>query len=323
VFGLDKPERIEGDPWDGCVIDESSDIRPKTFDRSIRPALSDRKGWAWRIGVPKRFGCGAAEYRKFYEACKNGTYPDGAAFSWPASDILDPEECKHARETLDAKDYHEQYDARWETAGGQIFYALDFDCNVRACDYRANQPLIIGSDFNVDPMAWVLGHRSADGKTLEIFDEMWLRDCNTARALDVLWQRYGEHHQSTFEFYGDASSSANKTSASSSDYMQILNDKRFRDKGAVVRYPKANPRRIDRFACCNALLLNAAGERRCYIDPRCIHLIEDARNRAFKEGSREPDDYGDVGHITDAWGYIIHKLWPIRVATGTTLKIHY
>jgi len=316
---------MEGDPWDGCVIDESSDIKPKTFDRSIRPSLSDRQGWCWRIGVPKRFGCGAAEYRDFYEKCAKGEYPQGAAFTWPASDILDPAECKHARETLDVKDYREQYDARWETAGGQIFYSMDFDCNVRACNYDPTRPLVIGSDFNVDPMAWTISHvvsEYGECKQLETFDELWLRDSNTNRALDVLWQRYGQHHQSTFEFYGDASSAARKTSASTTDYAQILNDKRFRDKGAVVRYPRTNPRVVERFACCNALLLNAAGERRWFIDPRCINLLNDLRNRAYKEGSREPDDFGDTGHITDAAGYVVHKLFPIRVAVTTQPRIH-
>src|SRR3972149_4289987 len=65
VVGMDKPQRIEGDQWDGCIIDESSDQKPGSFALSILPALSHRKGWCWRIGVPKRVGIGASEFRKF------------------------------------------------------------------------------------------------------------------------------------------------------------------------------------------------------------------------------------------------------------------
>lgn len=325
VFGFDKPQRFEGSPWDGGVVDESSDIKNGTFSRSVRPALSDRKGFCYRIGVPKRFGVGAAEYRKFFERCKassfNGgpgegsaePYRGGVAYTWEAETILPADEIKEAKEQLDPKDYNEQYAARWETAGGSIFYAFDSDANVRACSYDSRRPLIVGSDFNVDPMAWVLCHRTPDGKTLEVFDVLWLRDCNTKRALDVLWERYGSGHCSTFEFYGDATSSARKSAASQSDYSQILNDRRFRDRGAVVRYPRANPLQVNRFAACNALFLNALGERRCFVDPRCKPLVDDLGVRTFKEGTREPDDYGDVGHITDALGYVIHMLWPIRV----------
>jgi hypothetical protein len=56
VVGMDKPQRIEGDQWDGGVVDESCDQKPKAFDLSIRPALTHRNGWCWRIGVPKRHG---------------------------------------------------------------------------------------------------------------------------------------------------------------------------------------------------------------------------------------------------------------------------
>jgi hypothetical protein len=338
IFGFDKPQRFEGPPWDGGVVDESSDIKPGTFSRSVRPALSDRRGWCWRIGVPKRFGVGGAEFRLFFDRCKasgfnggdglgdDGTsaFRNGAAFSWASSDILPEDEIKEVKEQLDPKDYREQYEARWETAGGQVFYAFDADCNKRSCSYDPTRPLVIGSDFNVDPMAWVVCHRTPDGKTLEVFDEVWLRDANTQRALDVLWQRYGQQHRSTFEFYGDATGQARKTAASASDYSQILNDRRFRDRGAVVRYPRSNPSVVNRFAACNALFLNAAGERRCYVDPRCTRLLDDLKVRAFKEGVREPDDYGDVGHVTDALGYVIHMLFPIRVKyEGPTPKVYH
>src|SRR5262245_35142462 len=58
VLGTDKPARIEGIEWDGCVIDECSDQKPGVFTRSVSPALAAREGWCWRIGAPKRYGVG-------------------------------------------------------------------------------------------------------------------------------------------------------------------------------------------------------------------------------------------------------------------------
>jgi len=46
--------------------------------------------------------------------------------------------------------------------------------------------------------------------------------------------------------------------------------------------------------------------------------------RTYKEGTRDVADEGDIGHITDALGYPIHKLFPIRIddsgVGGVTIK---
>lgn len=303
VVGLDKPQRIEGVQWDGCVIDESSDQRPKVFDTSVLPALSHRQGWCWRIGVPKRYGNGAKEFK---EAFRNPGQ-DTSCFQWPSSDILSPEEILLAQSKLGEIDYREQYLATFEDISGLIFYAFDQDYNVSSeVEYDCNLPIVVGSDFNVDPMSWVIGHRGA--RDLSIFDEISLRNTNTPRTLDFLFKKYGAH-EAGFEFYGDASGKARKTSADFTDYVHIKNDKRFH--AARVYYPKSNPRRSVRFAECNALFCTTTGERRTYINPRCKKLLADLDTRVYKEGTSDPDDYGDVGHLTDALGYIIHKRFPI------------
>ncbi len=69
---------------------------------------------------------------------------------------------------------------------------------------------------------------------------------------------------------------------------------------------------MNRFAACNALFNNAAGERRFMVHPRCKQVIADLLRRAWKDGAREPDDSGEIGHMSDALGYVIHRLFPIR-----------
>lgn len=310
VLGMDKPHRIEGVQWDGGVCDESCDQKPGSFARSVMPALSHRNAWCWRIGVPKRHGIGAAEFKEVCDIGLLGSDPDVVTYMWPSSDILTNEQLAAAQRLLDAKDYNEQYNASWETVGGSVFHAFS-DANITdTCVYDPNKEIIIGSDFNVDPMSWVLCHLDSYG--LRVFDELFLRDTNTIKTLDVLHQRYGSH-RAGWEFYGDASGRARKTSASTSDYLQIRNDNRF--KGRKVYYLRSNPPVADRFAATNALLKNAADERRCHIHPRCKHLIDDLKARRYREGTREPDDYGDIGHMTDALGYIIYRRFPIRLAS--------
>lgn len=45
VIGMDRPERIEGRPWNGGILDEFANMKPGAWGENVRPALSDRNGW--------------------------------------------------------------------------------------------------------------------------------------------------------------------------------------------------------------------------------------------------------------------------------------
>lgn len=317
VCGMDKPKRFEGVPYDGVVFDESSDQRDKVWELNVRPTLVTRTGWAWRIGVPKRVGYGIKDYRKFCEIGFKGSDPDIAAFTWSSADILPAAEIESVKRNLDLKDYLEQYGGQFVDAGGSAFYSFSKDGNVRNVPYDRNAHIFVGSDFNVNPMAWILAH-CKDGQNLEVFDEIWLRDTNTQKTLNVLYERYGATHQGSFSFYGDASSANRHTAATSSDYAQILNDKRF--IGAKTHYPKANPPVKNRLSSCNMRLHNAAGERHIFIDPRCTHLIDDLETRGVDDSGSPEDATDDMGHITDAFGYLVHRKWPCTLIESSGKK---
>lgn len=317
VFGLDNPERIEGPQYDGGVVDESCDQWPGTFDLNILPALTWRQGWCWRIGVPKRQGVGAIEFREWCQSIERGEVTNASVYRWPSSDVAPKEALEWAARYMDAKDYNEQFNAEWETAGGAIFYAFDETQNCRSCAYRPELPIVVASDFNVDPMCWALGH-VIDNRIVEWFDEIVLRNANTPGTLDTLYNKYASH-TAGFYFYGDATGKARKTAATASDYVHILNDERFKTMGRQIKYVDGNPPVLDRFAACNAMLCNAAGQRRMFIDPRCKMLIKDLRSRHNKPGTMTPNDFGDLGHMTDAIGYFIYQAFPVRI-TRTTVK---
>lgn len=311
VAGMDNPARIEGSQYDGGIIDESSDIKPGVFDRSILPALAHRVGFCWRIGVPKRFGIGAFEYKSFFDKGLHENNEGIKSWSWPSTDIMTDEEIEIAKRVLNSADFREQYEASWEAVGGLIFHAFTDRENVDdAADYNAEKPILVGSDFNVNPMCWCLAHRYHD--EIEVFDELFLRNTNTPAALNHLYSKYKDH-MAGWEFYGDAAGRHRKTSAVQSDYIHIRNDRRFDvPRTKKIYYPQKNPLILNRFAACNALFQNAAGEIRCRINPRCETLLTDLRNRAYMEGTRVPDDALDMGHMSDALGYLIYKLFPVR-----------
>jgi hypothetical protein len=63
------------------------------------------------------------------------------------------------------------------------------------------------------------------------------------------------------------------------------------------------------------LLCNAADERRWFINPGCIRLIDDLSTRTTDSAGAptKVKSGDDSGHITDAAGYVVHKLFPINL----------
>ena len=53
VYGADNPDALRGIYLDGAFLDEFGDFRPSVWGNVIRPALSDRGGWAVFGGTPK------------------------------------------------------------------------------------------------------------------------------------------------------------------------------------------------------------------------------------------------------------------------------
>jgi phage terminase large subunit len=53
LYGADNFDRMRGIYLDGVVHDEFADMDPRAWSEVIRPALSDRKGWAAFIGTAK------------------------------------------------------------------------------------------------------------------------------------------------------------------------------------------------------------------------------------------------------------------------------
>lgn len=313
VFGMQSPERVEGMQWAGCVLDEMSDQLPGMFDRSVRPALTEKKAWCWRIGVPKRFGIGAPEFQQACLDAEAGKDPESKFYHWGSDTILDEQEIKSARNRLDGKDYEEQFGGQWVTVSGLVYHSFSDENAVPGIAYDPAKPLLIGSDFNVSPMAWTIAQPTVTieqipYKGIDVIDEIYHENANTLDTLRFLKQAYPEHSLPVY-FYGDATAKSRHTNASISDYEIIFGYNGFPLK--QVNYPDSNPPVLDRIASVNAALRSADGTIRVRISPNCQHLIRDLKMQPWKVGTREPQKTDIIGHAVDALGYIVHSLIPM------------
>lgn len=123
VLGMDKPERMEGSPWDGGVLDEYGNMKEGAWGGNVRPALADRNGWCDIIGVPE----GKNHYSDMYdravaEMALRGAAAEFGAFTWFSSSVLPASEIDAARRDLPPKVFQQEYEAAFVDFSGEAFF---------------------------------------------------------------------------------------------------------------------------------------------------------------------------------------------------------
>ena len=112
LYGADNPDGLRGIYLDGVVLDEFADMDPRVWSEVIRPALSDRKGWAVFIGTPRGRNAFHEIYRRSQEE------GDWYSLQLKASEtgLLDAEELSSARRDLTPEQYQQEYECSFDAA---------------------------------------------------------------------------------------------------------------------------------------------------------------------------------------------------------------
>ena len=107
LYGSDNGTAMRGLYFDGVVCDEIADFRPETWPEIIRPALTDshHKGWCLFIGTPK----GLNQFYDLYQYAQKDPEWYAGMYRVDETDILDDEEIKMARNTMDENQYRREF----------------------------------------------------------------------------------------------------------------------------------------------------------------------------------------------------------------------
>lgn len=119
IYGADNPDSLRGIYLDGVVIDEPAQIRPSLWNEVVRPALSDRTGWAVFIGTP----AGKNEFWEISERAQ--TSPDWFYLNLKASEtgLIADEELRDARSQMGEDRFLQEYECSFEAAIQGAYYA--------------------------------------------------------------------------------------------------------------------------------------------------------------------------------------------------------
>ena len=329
LLGMDKPERVEGSPWDGGVLDEIANMKKRTWPEHVRPALSDRRGWCDFIGVPEGRNHYYDLYKdaqaQFHEAIAAGRVPEWNAFWWKSADILDPAEIKAAKRDLDELTFLQEYEASFVNFSGRAYYPFVEHTHCAKLEYNPKWDLEICFDFNVSPgVAAVIQEQWLPTSATEetwgdgVIGEVYIpRNSNTPRVCDKLIKDFGKH-RGKIKCYGDYTGGARGTAKVMGSDWQLVKQKLWGHFGhdQVQFIVKPNPRERDRINSVNSRLQTIENDRRMMVDPsKAPFTVKDLEGVALLEGGSGEIDKRldtDLTHLTDAIGYRIWEKYPVK-----------
>ena len=146
LFGADNADAMRGLYFDGVVLDEVADMKPDVWGAIVRPALSDRHGWACFIGTPKGMNL-------FYELYALGQSTEGwgsAIYRADETDVISEDELRDAAAVMSENQYRQEFLCDFSASVDNVLITIDLVS--RAAGRRLQEadvrgaPKVIGVD---------------------------------------------------------------------------------------------------------------------------------------------------------------------------------
>jgi hypothetical protein len=323
VRSLHEPDRLRGMKALSAWIDEGAFTSGEAWE-IVQGRLADSDGPCWITTTPDGYNW----VYDLYEQARNGNRDVRVIhFTSLQNPFLKQSGFARLARQLDARTYAQEVGAKFLRARGLIYHAFRKAKHVQPRAFNPTLPVWIGQDFNVDPMATLIGQpitTRSGAQGVHFVGERLARDSNTPDLIAWVKSNICERYKlapSRVTFYADASGKARTTTGRSDFYL-------LRAAGFKVEAPSRNPAVKDRINCVNGLLAPSDGtEARMLFDPSCTQAINCFSKHQYKPESDPPEPDKDSGfdHMTDAGGYLAWKRWPLRIATtlgnpGTTKR---
>jgi phage terminase large subunit len=196
VYGGDDPDSLRGIYLDGVIPDEYGLHKADIFSTVLRPALSDREGWALFLGTPNG-------KNQFYDILQHAMHnPEWFAAVYRASEtgILTAQELAAAREVMTADEYAQEFECSFEAAVKGAIYAKELEASrsagrVTTVPYDPALPVDTDWDLGMDMAIWFSqSTRSGEVRLIDYYEAggtSSLPECAT--VLRSKGYTYGQH----------------------------------------------------------------------------------------------------------------------------------
>ncbi len=304
--GADNPDSLRGVGIHFLVLDEMQDIVEEAWTKVLRPTLASTRGKVLFIGTPKA-------YNVLYKLHMLGQDPDrraaGRWCSWQFPTMTSPfipeDEIEAARSEMDEKSFNQEFNASFESMSGRVYYPFDRRTHCADLPFNPELPIWVGQDFNIDPMSSVILQPQPSGEVWAV-DEIVLKQSSTEDVCDELERRYWRW-QDQIVIFPDPAGSYRQQARGESD-LDIFRERGFKK----LQYRRKHPPVADRVNSVNRMFKSADGRVRLRIGNRCISLVSSLEQVIYKQGGREIDKSQGKEHFSDALGYPLEFMFPVK-----------
>lgn len=199
LYGSDNPDALRGIYLDGVIFDEFAQMPTRIWSEIIRPALTDRKGWAVWIGTPM----GRNGFFEIYEYARTTNDPEWFAAMYRADEtgILDPDELASAkREMADDDRYAQEFLCSFQAAITGSYYgpqmaAAEVENRVTRIPAEPHVKVITAWDLGIgDSTAiWFAQRVGKEIRLIDYYEASGVGLDHYARVLQDRGYVYGEH----------------------------------------------------------------------------------------------------------------------------------
>jgi len=197
IFGADNPDALRGLYFDGAVLDEMGMMDDTTFSQVVRPALSDRQGWALFIGTPN--GKNA-----YWDICQHAQQGAAGWFfrSYPASvtGLIPEEELAAARSVMTPDEFAQEYECSFEASVKGAIYAMEIAASreagrIGSVPYDPALPVHTAWDLGVgDATAvWFAQQHAGEVRLIDYYEASGEGLPHYAAVLQRKGYAYGQH----------------------------------------------------------------------------------------------------------------------------------
>jgi phage terminase large subunit len=204
LYGADNPDRLRGGYFNGIILDEYADMRPSVWE-VIRPALTDKQGWAVFIGTPK----GHTGLYDIWAGKNQWANLDFFRLMIRASEhadeiitdnILKPGELEDAKASLTEEEYLQEYECSFEAAikgavYGKLMAAAEKDGRICSVPYDPSALVYTSWDLGIgDPTAiWFSQTVGRERRIIDYYESSGADVSHYAGVLAARGYNYGGH----------------------------------------------------------------------------------------------------------------------------------
>lgn len=196
VKSADNPDSLRGAGLHGVVIDEAASVAEEVWKESLRPALSDKMGWAVFIGTPKGFNW----LWELFAAAENR--PGWERWQRPSTDnpLITQAELDDALRDMGSFAFNQEYMAQFLAGGGSIFkreWLCKFFDNAPKCDRYVRYWDKAGTLTGDWSVGFLMG-QFKDFYCIDVVRDKWTPDARDAvieQTAEIDRQKYGDKVQ--------------------------------------------------------------------------------------------------------------------------------